>query len=208
MKIFAVYNNYNTVAGNNALPATFSYQGVGTPVVYTVPDTAQLKDDRPFFIPDFASPCTFQASLLVRISRLGRSISPRFAHRYYDAATVGVAFTAQRLWEESCREGLPWDTSKGFDSAAVTGRFIPLDGRHPDSLAFELHENGRCVQQGPHTAPRWSVDELIAHISRFYLLRQGDLLYTGFPCPPGTARQDSHLTALMDGKKVLSFNIK
>lgn len=226
MKIFSIYNNYALPSQDNkAGGEAFIEKGVvgNTPVVYAVPDTALLKDNRPFFIPDFARPCTYQASLVLRIGRLGRSIAPRFAYRYVDAVTVGVAFTADNLWRDAVAQGLPWDVSKGFDNAAVVGRFLSLSLSSSEELeqvaayAFSVKERaqkgtGETLTQdvSPRVVKcsRFSAAELVAHLSRYYLLRQGDLVFTGFPCAPQMARIDHHLTAYLGESPLLSFNIK
>lgn len=256
MKIFSVANNYPS---SFSLPASRNKAGSeafieesetlieerekaapkekAAPVVYAVPDTALLKDNRPFFIPDFAQPCTYQASLVLRIGRLGRSIAPRFAHRYIDAVTVGIAFTADNLWREAVEKGLPWDVSKGFDNAAVVGRFLTLDtasdaplqqavkqrfvvmDRAQESEAEIVTQDSACLvdwstqatrRPGDHRplTPRFSPAELVAYLSRYYLLRQGDLIFMGFPCAPQTACIDHHLTAQLGDTQLLSFNIK
>jgi 2-keto-4-pentenoate hydratase/2-oxohepta-3-ene-1,7-dioic acid hydratase in catechol pathway len=200
MKIFSVYNNY--VSDASLTPAD-------EPLIYTVPDTALLKDDRPFFIPSFASPCTYQASLVLRIGRLGRSISPRFAHRYIDAMTVGVAFTARNLWEKQCANGWPWDTSKGFDGAAVIGRFLPIGAEDTLVRSFRLDDDGQTRQKYDGLpAARYSAEQLVAYISRYYLLRQGDLLYLGFPCAPVEAAEDHLIEAWLGTERLLAFHIK
>lgn len=206
MKIFLTDNNYSPLAGNKSIEPSL----IGcAPVICEIPDTALLKDGRPFFIPDFASPCSYRAALVVRICRLGRCISPRFAHRYYDAATVGIAFTADNLLEQCRAQGLPWDISKGFDNSAAIGRFVTAtEAEHPFALPVRVEEDGRTVQEGSLANANFSIDELVAYISRFYLLRQGDLIYTGFPCPACTARLDTRLTAWLGDEKVLSFNVK
>ena len=112
MNIFAIHNNFTPSACNKSLSPTFISN---TPVVYELPDTALLLKHRPFFIPDYAQPCSYQGSLVIRISRLGRYIAPQYAHRYFDTATVGIAFTADNLFEHCLSNHLPWDISKGFD---------------------------------------------------------------------------------------------
>lgn len=226
MKIFAIANNYPLsyslpVLDNKAGSEAFIEERA-EPVVYAVPDTALLKDNRPFFIPDFARPCTYQASTVLRIGRLGKSIAQRFAHRYVDGITVGIAFTADNLWREAVAKGLPWDVSKGFDNAAVVGRFLPLDcasseelehaaaqpfivTERPQDSADEVKTQDALLA---HAEPRFSPAALVAHLSRYYLLRQGDLIYTGFPCAPRVASIDHHLTVYLDGAQLLSFNIK
>ena len=205
MKIFAVHNNYAAENGNKTRESAFMYK---EPVIYEMPDTALLKDNRPFFVPDYAMPCTYQVSLIVRVCRLGRHIAPNFARRYYDAMTVGVSFTADNLYRQ-CREaGLPWDVSKGFDGAAVCGTFIELaEGMAADGK-MRLEADGVTVQEAMTADSAFTVDEIVSHISKFYMLRQGDLIYTGYPCPPNVAKLNTRLTAWLDDTMVLGFNIK
>lgn len=205
MKIFAVHNSFNPGAGN-CLPAFGDCTDV--PVIYEMPDTALLKNNRPFFIPDYADPCSYQGSLVIRISRLGRYISPRFAHRYYDACTLGIGFTAENLFNERREKGLPWDVSKGFDNAAVIGDFIELnENTDAEEMNFRIEENDEPRQSG-NVRGRFAINDIVAYISRFYLLRQGDLIYTGFPCTPNIAHTDSHIVGYLNEKKVFAFNIK
>ena len=146
----------------------------------------------------------------MRISRLGRSIAPRWAHRYYDAVTVGIDFTARDLQQRLRTQGLPWELCKGFDGSAVLGRFIPLTAleRSIQDLHFHLDINGQTVQTG-HTADMLHpVDELVSYISRFFTLKTGDLIYTGTPVGVGPVHIDDHLEGWLEGEKVLAFNVK
>ena len=179
------------------------------PVVFTKADSALLSDGKPFFIPDFTQRCDHECELVVRISRLGRSIPQRFAHRYYDAVTVGVDFTARDLQQQLRQRGLPWDICKGFDGSAAVGRFVPLSevGDIQD-LTFSLCRNGQEVQRG-HTADmNYGVDELVSYISLFFTLKTGDLIFTGTPVGVGPVQIDDHLEGFLEGNKILSFNVK
>ena len=180
------------------------------PVIATKADSALLTHGRPFFIPDFTKQCGYAAELVVRISRLGRSVPLRFAHRYYDAVTVGIDFTARDLQEQLQAEGLPWDICKGFDGSAAIGKFIPKDqlGKDIQNLSFHLDINGQTVQQG-HTADMLhTVDELVSYISQFFTLKMGDLIFTGTPAGAGTVQIDDHLTGWLEDEAVLDFNVK
>ena len=179
------------------------------PVVFTKADSALLTDGRPFFIPDFTQRCDHECELVVRISRLGRSISQRFAHRYYDAVTVGVDFTARDLQQELRKKGLPWDLCKGFDGSAVVGRFLPLaELGDVQDLHFSLSRNGQTVQEG-HTAEMLrTVDELVSYISQFFTLKTGDLIFTGTPAGVGPVAIDDHIDGYLEGQHLLSFNVK
>ncbi len=180
------------------------------PVVFTKADSALLTQGQPFFIPDFTSRCDHEAELVVRISRLGRSIPVRFACRYYDAVTVGVDFTARDLQQQLRAGGLPWDLCKGFDGSAVVGQFVPLTelGRDIQDLHFSLHRNGTAVQTG-HTAQMlYSVDELVSFISRYFTLKTGDLIFTGTPAGVGPVSIDDHIDGYLEERHLLSFNVK
>ncbi len=206
MTIFTIPNNFEISEGNKTLPSAFSGK---TPIVNALPETALLRDGKPFFVPDFASPCVCQGSLVIRICRLGRSISARFAHRYYDAFTVGVTFTAQNLLKECQAEGLPWASATGFDGSAVVGQFLPITAQMPLAAArFTLMLDGQPLQEISPEKARFTAEEVIAHISRFHLLRQGDMIFLGSPCMPFNVSPDKRLTATIDSRQMLGFNIK
>lgn len=181
----------------------------GEPVVFTKADSAYLSGGKPFFIPDYTRRCEYETELVVRISHLGRSISERFAHRYYSEVTVGVDFTARDLQEKLRAEGMPWEISKGFDGSAVVGAFVPLE-RFGDvqDLHFRLTINGREVQRG-HTADMLHrVDHIVSYISKYFTLKTGDLIFTGTPAGVGQVQIDDHLEGFLEGERLLSFNIK
>ncbi|MDE6012912.1 MAG: fumarylacetoacetate hydrolase family protein [Prevotella sp.] len=209
MKIFAVGMNY--LQHNKALHGTLLK--TEEPVIFTKADSSLLKDGKPFFVPDWAERIDYEAELVVRISRLGKGIPERFAHRYYDAVTVGVDFTARDWQEKARRNGLPWEISKGFDGSAVIGEWqsLPLstDGeRDIQNLNFRLDINGKTVQEGCTADMFYRVDELIAYLSRFFTLKTGDLLFTGTPTGVGLVRVDDHLQGWLEDRKVLDFYCK
>ena len=179
------------------------------PVIFTKADSALLKDGKPFFIPDWSERVDYEAELVVRICRLGKGIPVRFAHRYYDAVTVGVDFTA-RDWQEKARaKGLPWEICKGFDGSAVIGQWVEKEKfRDVQALQFHLDINGTTVQQGCTSDMLYKIDELIAYISTYFTLKTGDLLYTGTPVGVGPVKIDDHLEGWVEDRKVLDFNCK
>lgn len=179
------------------------------PVIFTKADSALLKDGRPFFIPDFTEQCDYETELVVRICRLGKSIAPRFAHRYYDAVTVGIDFTARDLQRKLRAEGKPWEICKGFDGAAVVGDFVPVEEfADIQNLDFRLDIDGKTVQQGNSRHMIFPVDALIAYISRFFMLKTGDLIYTGTPAGVGPVHVGEHLEGYLGERKLLEFNVR
>ena len=179
------------------------------PVIFTKADSALLKDGKPFFVPAFTERCEYETEVVVRICRLGRSIAPRWAHRYYDQVTVGIDFTARDLQERLRAEGKPWELCKGFDGSAVIGEMVPKD-ELPDvqNLHFHLDINGKTVQQG-HTADMlFKVDEVVSYISQFFTLKMGDLVYTGTPAGVGPVHEGDRLEGYLEGRKVLEFNVR
>lgn len=205
MKIIAVGMNY--VAHCHELHAEEKLPE--EPVIFLKPDSALLKDGKPFFIPDFSNRVDYETELVVRICRLGKNIAPRFAHRYYDAVTVGIDFTARDLQDKFKKAGRPWELSKGFDNSAVIGDFVPVNRfKEVQNLDFHLDIDGARVQQGNTRDMIFKIDELIAYVSRFYTLKIGDLLYTGTPVGVGPVSIGQHLEGYLEGEKLLDFYVR
>ena len=202
MKIFGVGMNYlqhtEELDGRAYRPSE--------PVIFLKPDSALLKDGKPFFVPDWARRFDYEAELVVRICRLGKGIPARFAHRYWDAVTVGIDFTARDTQEKARHEGMPWTICKGFDGSAAIGTFQPLslEGKGA-GIGFRLDKNGETVQQGDSSEMLFSVDEIISYLSRFFTLRTGDLIYTGTPAGIGAVKPGDHLQGYIGEDCVLDF---
>lgn len=180
-----------------------------SPVIFTKAESSLLKDKKPFFVPDDLGQIDYETELVVRICRLGKSIPERFAHRYYDAVTVGIDFTARELQRKLRDAGQPWDLCKGFDGAAAIGDWMSVEKfRDIQSVRFRLDINGNTVQQGFSGDMLFKVDELIAYISRYFTLKTGDIIYTGTPMGIGPVKIDDHLEGYIEDYKVLEFNCK
>ena len=205
MKIFAIGMNY--ALHNKELHGTLSK--TESPVIFTKPDTALLKDGKPFFIPDHLGRVDHEAEMVVRICRLGKSISERFAHRYYDAVTVGIDFTARDLQSQLKAKGRPWDLIKGFDGSAAIGEWVDVQKfRDIQAIRFHLDINGKTVQEGCTCDMMYRVDEIISYISQFFTLKTGDILFTGTPAGVGPVHVNDHLEGYLEDRKVLEFNCK
>lgn len=205
MKIFAIGMNY--IQHNKELDGAL-YKPE-EPVIFTKADSSLLKDGKPFFLPEEMGQVDYETELVVRISKLGKSIPQRFAHRYYDAVTVGIDFTARDLQKKLRAEGKPWDLCKGFDGAAVIGEWVDIEKfRDIQTIHFHLDINGSTVQEGCTSDMLFKVDEIIAYISRYFTLKTGDLIYTGTPVGVGAVKIDDHLTGYLEDRKVLEFNVK
>ena len=205
MKIIAIGMNYplhcKELHANEALPQE--------PVIFMKPDSALLKDSKPFFIPDFSKQIDYETELVVRINRLGKNISERFAHRYYDAVTVGIDFTARDLQKQYREKGLPWELCKGFDNSAAIGDWVSVE-RFADvnNLNFHLDIDGKTVQSGNTSDMLFKIDQIIAYVSQFCTLKIGDLLFTGTPVGVGPVSIDNHLEGYLENEKVLDFHIR
>lgn len=205
MKIIAIGMNY--AEHNKELNHTLLKPE--EPVIFMKPDSALLKDGKPFFIPDFSQRVDYETELVVRISRLGKNIAERFAHRYYDAVTIGIDFTARDLQDSFRKKGLPWELSKGFDSSAAIGTFIPKE-RFSDiqNLHFHLDIDGKTVQKGATADMLFTVDQIIAYVSRFCTLKIGDLLFTGTPVGVGPVSINQHLQGFLEDEKLIDFHVR
>lgn len=205
MKIFAVGMNY--AQHNKELDGTL-YKPE-TPVIFTKADSALLKDRKPFFIPDHLGQIDYEAELVVRICKLGKTVPERFAHRYYDAVTVGIDFTARELQKKLREAGQPWDLCKGFDGAAVLGEWVSKEKfRDVQAMHFHLDINGQTVQEGRTSDMIFSIDHIVSYISQFFTLKTGDIIYTGTPVGVGPVHIDDHMEGWVEDRKVLEFNCK
>ena len=204
MKIIAVGKNY----------AEHAYEFDGTverpqvPMIFMKPDSAIIKNGKHFYVPDFLGRVDYEAEIVVRINKLGKSIPARFAHRYYDAITVGIDFTARDMQRGLIERGEPWDLSKGFDGSAVLGEFRAVENFDINNVDFSLTIDDNVVQKANTSQMYFSVDEIIAYVSRFCTLKTGDLIFTGTPAGAGEARIGTHLKGYIGEDKVLDFHVR
>lgn len=203
MKILAIGQNY--VEHNKELNSKHPDQ----PVVFMKADTSALRNNKPFYVPDFSQEIHYETELLVKINRIGKNIAPRFAHRYYSEIGLGVDFTARDLQRKLKAEGKPWEIAKAFDNSAVIGNFVPLESvGNIQDIHFRLDLNGQTVQNG-HTADMiFPVDELIAYISRFFTLKIGDIIFTGTPAGVGTVKPGDRMQGYIHEQAMFDFQVK
>lgn len=204
MKIICVGRNYAAHAKelNNAVEEQ--------PVIFLKPETALIPGRQPFFYPSFSNDIHYETELVIRISKVGKNIAEKFAHRYYDELTLGIDFTARDLQQNLKSKGLPWELAKGFDGSAPVGTFIRKDhfGKPMNDLRFSMRMNGEEKQSG-HTADMlFSVDRIISFVSSFYTLKIGDLIFTGTPQGVGPVKQGDEIEAFLEGEKVLTVKIR
>lgn len=211
MKIICIGRNYAAHAEELHHAVGLDGDASAEPLWFLKPDTAMLRNNDPFYIPSFSREVHYECELVVRINRVGKHIEERFAHRYYDEVGLGIDFTARDLQREAITNGWPWERCKGFDySAAISPRFVPLArlGGDVQRLRFALDINGQRRQTGDTAQMVWSVDRLIAAVSRYMTLRMGDLLFTGTPAGVGPVAPGDNLVASLEGETLLDFDIR
>jgi len=200
MKIICVGLNYRKHAAemNKPLPAE--------PLIFLKPDSAILKKNKPFFIPDFSADVQYEAEIVLRISKLGKGIATKHAGRYFDALTVGIDFTARDLQHKFSKAGQPWELSKTFDGAAPLGNFIPKE-KFADltNIRFTLDINGIRKQSGNTSDLIFGFNDIISYVSRYYTLKTGDLIFTGTPSGVGPVEKGDNLVARLEDETVLDF---
>ena len=212
MKIFAVGMNY-AAHQQELKQLQIGERSQKAPVIFTKADSALLKPGRPFFVPDDMGRIDYEAELVIRICRLGKNIPERFAHRYYDAVTFGIDFTARDMQRQASEAGLPWTICKGFDGSAAIGEWLPVihtedTGGTAFDYRFRLDKNGETVQQGCSMNMIHNVDQLISYISHYFTLKTGDLLYTGTPAGVGPVAIGDHLEGWIGEQRVLDLNCR
>ena len=204
MKIIAVGKNY----AEHAFEFDGTVEKPSVPMIFMKPDSAIIKNGKHFYGPDFLGRVDFEAEIVVRINKLGKSIPARFAHRYYDAITVGIDFTARDMQRAFIEAGAPWELSKGFDGSAVLGEFRPVEQYNINDVPFSLTIDDKVVQSASTAQMLFKVDEIIAYISRFCTLKTGDLIFTGTPAGSGPVSIGTHLRGYIGEDKVLDFQVR
>ena len=180
------------------------------PIFFLKPDTALLRNNDPFYIPEWTGNLHHEVELVLRICRLGKNIEMKFAHRYYDAISLGIDFTARDVQSELMKKGLPWEKAKAFDySAAISSKFFPLNS-YPklQKIRFRLDVNNQTVQQATSELMIFGFDEIISHISKFMTLKIGDLIYTGTPAGVGPVKIGDRLEGYLEDEKMFDFRIR
>ena len=203
MKIICIGRNYLDHAKElgNKIPTS--------PLFFLKPDTAIQPKGHPFFIPDFSNNIHFEVELVVKISKNGKNIDEKFAHKYYDEIGIGIDFTARDIQEDCKKKGLPWEKAKGFDgSAQISNEFINKKSLKLEDISFSLNLNNSLMQKGNSKNMIFSFDQIISYISKYYTLRAGDLIYTGTPSGVGKVEIGDSLSCFINGREMLNVNIK
>lgn len=204
MKIFAVGRNYaeHIKELNNERPEE--------PVIFTKPDTALLRNNAPFYFPEFSQDIHYEVELVLRVGKEGKNIEEQFAEKYFDAIGIGIDFTARDLQQKAKEKGLPWAIAKGFNgSAPISERFIPVaQFKDVRDINFSLSVNGSIRQQGNTGLMIFSFEHIISYLSRFFTLRTGDLIFTGTPKGVGPVQIGDTLSAFIENEKLLEFEVK
>ena len=203
MKIICIGRNYaaHIEELNNERPEE--------PVIFIKPDSAVLPKQQDFYIPDFSNDIHYEVEVLVKIKKVGKHIAPEFAPAYYDEIGLGIDFTARDLQSRLKEKGLPWEKAKGFDGAAVIGDWLPKSHfKDVNDLNFTLSKNGAVVQQGNTGLMLWKIDEIIAYVSTFFMLKKGDIIFTGTPSGVGRISPNDYLSGSLENKELFTVTIK
>lgn len=178
------------------------------PVIFLKPDSALFRQRDAFYIPDFTQDVHYEAEIVIKINRIGKSIAEKFAHIYYAEYTLGIDFTARDVQQNLKEKGLPWEKAKAFDQSAVVGDFLPTEGINFNQISFSLRKNGQTVQQGNTAMMIHSINEIIAHVSQYFTLKIGDLIFTGTPAGVGKVNPGDILDGYVENQKVFTVKVK
>ncbi|MBT2563499.1 fumarylacetoacetate hydrolase family protein [Pedobacter sp. ISL-68] len=203
MKIIAIGRNYAEHAKelNNPVPTI--------PVIFLKPDTAVLKDNKPFYLPDFSDDVHYELEVVLKICKEGKHIAEKFAANYYDEVGLGIDFTARDIQSKHKEKGLPWELAKAFDNSAPISIFHPKsDFEDLYNLNFELKVNGESRQVGHTKDLLFSFEKIISFVSQYITLKKGDLIFTGTPQGVGKINKGDKLEAWLEGKQLLNFDVK
>jgi len=179
------------------------------PIFFMKHEACLVRNNKPFFLPDFSKEIHHEVELVVKITRLGKKIESKFANRYYSELGLGIDFTARDLQKTAREKGLPWEVAKAFDHSAPISKFLPLSNFEDiQNLDFYLDINGKTVQKGCSADMIFPVDDLISYVSQFMTLKTGDLLFTGTPEGVGPVAIGDRLEAYLEGEKMMDFFVR
>jgi 2-keto-4-pentenoate hydratase/2-oxohepta-3-ene-1,7-dioic acid hydratase in catechol pathway len=203
MKIICIGRNYTEHI------AELKNERPTEPVVFIKPDSAVLLKNNPFIIPEFSQDIHHEVEILVKITKIGKHIDKKFAHKYYDEIGLGIDFTARDLQTKLKEKGLPWEKAKSFDGAAVIGNFLPKDSfKDSNDINFSLQKNGEVVQKGNTSFMLWKIDDLIEYISKYFTLKIGDIIFTGTPAGVGKVKPNDVLKGFIEEDEMFSIKVK
>lgn len=204
MKIICIGRNYSEHAKElkNEIP--------DKPVVFLKPQTALLKDNKPFYYPEWTKDLHYETEVVLKVCKQGKYVDEKFAHKYFEEVTVGIDFTARDLQSQQKAKGLPWEIAKAFDNSAVIGSFKKLSDVQQayTGIAFSMQLNGKTVQQGNTADMMFSFSKIIAYASQFFTLQTGDLIFTGTPAGVGPVNIGDRLEGFLGNEKVFDFEVK
>lgn len=203
MKIICIGRNYADHAKemNAELPSE--------PVFFLKPDTALLRSNEPFYYPDFTKDLHYECEVVLKISKVGKNIQEKFAHKYYEQMSLGIDFTARDLQSKCKEKGLPWEIAKAFEhSAPLSDKFLSKEGLNVEQLDFRLDLNGKTVQKGNTKDWIFNADTIISYISKFMTLKTGDLIFTGTPSGVGQVSIGDRLEGYIGEEKMFDFEVR
>ncbi len=203
MKIIAIGRNYaaHIAELNNERPAQ--------PVIFLKPDTAIVRNNDAFYYPEFSNNIHFEVELILKISREGKYVEKKFAHKYFEEVGIGIDFTARDIQQRCKEKGLPWDIAKGFNGSAPISKFVPKSNfADLQNINFSLKQNGETRQEGNSSLMLWNIDEIIEYVSQYFTLKKGDIIFTGTPAGVGPVNIGDKLEAFVEGEKMLEVAIK
>lgn len=201
MKIICVGRNYSEHAKElkNEIP--------DKPVIFLKPQTALLKDNKPFYYPEWTTDLHYETELVLKVCKQGKYIDEKFAYKYFEEVTVGIDFTARDLQNQQKAKGLPWEIAKAFDNSAVVGSFSKLTDK-AKGIRFSMKLNDSEVQKGNTEDMMFSFEKIIAYVSQFFTLQVGDLIFTGTPAGVGPVKVGDKLEGFLEGEQVFAFEVK
>lgn len=203
MKVIAIGRNYAEHAKelNNAIPES--------PVIFLKPDTAVTKDNKPFYIPDFSQDIHFELEIVLKVCKEGKSISEKFAHKYFEEIGLGIDYTARDIQTKQKNAGLPWELAKAFDGSAAISKFKPItDFPNLYDLNFQLKQNGELKQNGNTKDLIFSFEKIISFVSKYITLKKGDLIFTGTPVGVGKVNIGDRLLCYLENEEMLNIEIR
>lgn len=170
------------------------------PFFFTKPADAVVESGSVLPFPKATSNLHHEMELVVAIGREGENIAKEDALDHVFGYASGIDLTRRDLQQKAKEKGRPWDSGKAFDQSAPCAAITPVD-RVPEIAGAKiwLTVNGETRQSATIADLIWSIAEVISILSTEFILKPGDLIYTGTPAGVGPLEPGDRIEGFVDG---------
>jgi len=178
------------------------------PIFFQKPTDSIIQDGSSISYPPMTSNYHYELELVVAIQKGGRDIPVADALDHIYGYGIGLDMTRRDLQMDLGKMGLPWEAGKAFDESCPCGPLHPVEQvGHISEGAIRLTVDGETKQNSDLKLMIWKVPEIIANLSKYFMLQAGDIILTGTPAGVGPVVPGNELVGSIDKLGTLTVRI-